>query len=104
VFYSRVLGSLFLFGLGLWFTLDDEARFSMGGRRAIHVDPEGYGAIAVSLFFFGLSIVNLALGFRGRGRIPIFWAGAALVGVALLYGIGQAGLAVWELAHQIAAS
>lgn len=52
----------------------------------IHVDAHGLDAIAIGTFIIGLGIVNLAIGFRDRRRIPVFWTGVGLMIAAFLYG------------------
>jgi len=92
--YARLAGSLLFFGFGAWYAISGEARFTLGGddysnRHPIHVDAHGLDAIVIGCVFVGIGLVNLALGVRGRARLHVFWAGAALLGASVLYGIGN---------------
>ena len=92
VSYPRLAFSLFLFALGGWYAFSRQARFQIGGddlsnRHPIPVDAQGLDAIVIGCVFIGVGLVNLAIGVRGRLRRSIFWAGAALLGLAVLYGV-----------------
>lgn len=102
-FNGRLVGSVVLWSIGLWFTITQHAKFTLGGRRSrpgMPVDAHGLDAIAIGCFFLALGIINLALGIRGPRRIPVFWAGAALFIASVLYGLVNAGLAVASLFTQ----
>src|ERR1041384_5639796 len=94
-FRARLIGTILLCGLGLWFALSGRAKFSLGGdpdsphnqKHVIPVNAAGLDAIAIGTFIIGLGVINLALGIRGPRRIPVFWIGAALFLAAVLYGI-----------------
>jgi hypothetical protein len=92
-FNARALFSLIFWGVGAWFAISERAHFSLGGddygRHAINVDARGWNAIAIAAVFFALGIINLAIGIRGPARIPVFWAGTALLGMTVIYGIAQ---------------
>jgi hypothetical protein len=102
MFYARLIGTILLCSIGLWFAVTRQTGFLLGGdidsqykkNAVVHVDAKGADAVAIGAFFVALGIVNLALGIRGRRRIPVFWAGAGLMMATLLYGIVQAVLAV----------
>jgi hypothetical protein len=90
--YLRLVGSLLFFGLGAWYAVSGEARFQLGGddlsnRKAIHVNAHGMDAVAIGCVFVAAGLVNLALGLRGPARLRVFWAGVALLGAAVLYGL-----------------
>ena len=92
VSYPRLAFSLFLFALGGWYALSREARFQIGGddlsnRHPIRVDAHGLDAIVIGCVFVGVGLVNLAIGVPGRWRRPVFWAGAGLLLMAVLYGV-----------------
>jgi hypothetical protein len=96
-FNARVIGSLLLFALAAYWIIGQRATFTLGGDDnggGDPVDARGYDAIAIGLVPLGLGIVNLAVGIRGRGRIPVFWWGAAALGAAFLYGLVQIVLRV----------
>jgi len=94
MFYPRLIGTILLCGLGLWFALTGRARFALGGdadntfkrNAVIHVNARGVDAVAIGVFFIGLGVVNLALGIRDRRRIAVFWTGAALLCLTAVYG------------------
>ncbi len=91
-FNARMVASVLLFGFAAYWILGQDATFSLGGRRTTHgiqVDAHGWDAVAIGLVPLGLGIVNLALGLRGRARIPVFWCGASILGLSLIYGIVQ---------------
>jgi hypothetical protein len=99
-FNGRLLGSIVLWAIGLWFTITQHAKFTLGGRRTrpgMPVNAFGLDAIAIGCFFLSLGIINLALGIRGERRIPVFWAGAGLFCASVLYGLVKAGIAVASL-------
>ena len=86
------MGSVLLFAIGGWYAVTREARFQLGGddlsnRHPIHVDAHGLDAVAIACVFLGLGAVNLALGIRGRARLPVFWTGIAVLGAAVVYGL-----------------
>jgi hypothetical protein len=88
--YVRLAATLILFGFGAWCALTREARFDIGGddtsnRHAIHVDAHGMDAVVVGAVFVALGLLNLALAIPGDSRIPVFWAGAGLLGATVLY-------------------
>jgi hypothetical protein len=90
--YVRLGFTLLLFGLGAWYALTGKARFDIGGddlsnRHAIHVDAHGMDAVVVGAVFVALGLLNLALAIPGASRIPVFWAGAGLLGATVLYGV-----------------
>jgi hypothetical protein len=89
----RFVTSLFFWGIGIWFLLAGRADFLLGGddqgQRAINVDATGFNAIAIACAFFAVGIINLAVGIRTGVRIPVFWAGVALLGATIIYGIAQ---------------
>jgi hypothetical protein len=92
--YARAAGSLLFFALGAWCALSGRAKFTLGGddysnRHPIYVDAHGMDAAAIGSALVGLGLVNLALGVRGRARLRVFWAGAAVLGATLLYGISN---------------
>jgi hypothetical protein len=103
--YTRLVGTIFLCVLGLWFALTGHAKFGLGGdpdsqyknNHVIHVDARGADAVAIGCFFIALGVVNLALGIRDRRRIPVFWAGAGLMMATFLYAIVLMVLAVVHL-------
>jgi hypothetical protein len=89
---ARLVGSVVLFAIGGWYAVTHEARFVLGGndlsnRGAVNVNAQGLDAVAIGCVFVALGLVNLALGIRGRARIPVFWAGAALLAATALYGL-----------------
>jgi hypothetical protein len=89
---ARLVGSVLLFAIGGWYAITHQARFVLGGndlsnRGAVNVDAHGLDAVAIGCVFLALGLVNLALGIRGRARIPVFWAGAALLASSALYGV-----------------
>jgi hypothetical protein len=94
MFYPRLIGTILLSGLGLWFAISGHARFGLGGDpddsfkrdAVIHVNARGLDAVAIGVFFIGLGVVNLALGIRDRRRIATFWTGAALLCLTAVYG------------------
>jgi hypothetical protein len=97
---GRLLGSIVLWGVGLWFTLTQHAKFLWGGsrsRRGILVNATGLDAIAIGLFFVSLGIINLALGIRSDRRIAVFWVGAGLFLATVAYGLTKATVAVSTL-------
>src|SRR5262245_32746930 len=104
-FYGRLLGSLFLFALGAWFVVTERATFRFGGRDnptsasqvGIPVDASGLDAVAIGTAIIGLGVINLALGIRSRRRILVFWVGAALFLLPILYGLGKFALDVYQL-------
>ena len=104
-FHGRLLGSLFLFALGAWFVVTQNANFRLGGRknptsvsqRGISVDASGLDAIAIGSAVIGLGVINLALGIRSRRRIPVFWVGAALFMLPILYGLWKFALDIYQL-------
>jgi len=90
--YVRLAFTVLFFGFGAWYAVTREARFDVGGddnsnRRAIHVDAHGLDAVVVGAVFVALGLLNLALGIPGPSRIPVFWAGLALLAAAVLYGV-----------------
>ena len=90
--YVRLAFTLLFFGVGAWYAVTREARFDIGGddnsnRRAIHVDAHGMDAVVVGAVFVALGLLNLALGIPGEARIPVFWSGAGLLAVTVLYGV-----------------
>lgn len=98
----RVFITIIFCALGSWAIIGQRAKFNLGGddnssRRAIHVDAHGVDAIAIGVFVFGAGIVNLAAGLRDHRRIPIFWTGAALMAIPVVYGIVLAVQAVVSL-------
>lgn len=103
-FYGQLFGSLFLFALGGWFVITQSATFRLGGKRnptmsqrGISVDASGLDAVAIGSAVIGLGVINLALGIRSRRRIPVFWFGAALFLLPILYGLWKAGLDVYQV-------
>ena len=104
-FNERLVGTIILCGIGLWYALTRQAVFTIGGRpddpvnkrHPIYVNAAGLDAIAIGSFFIGLGIINLALGIRGPRRLPVFWTGAGLLIAAVLYGLTQAVMAVVTL-------
>lgn len=100
---ARVVGTIVLCGIGIWYAAAGQAQFRLGGntrwpkKSAIYVDAAGLDAVAIGCFFISLGVINLALGIRGRRRIPVFWTGAGLLIATLLYGAGQALSAVVRL-------
>ena len=97
-----MLGSLVLIGLGLWFVIARDANFRLGGRenpttqseRGIRVDASGLDAVAIGCAVIGLGVITFALGMRSRRRIPVFWLGAALFVLPILYGL-------WKIARDV---
>ena len=90
--YVRLAFTVLFFGFGAWYAVTREARFDVGGddnsnRRAIHVDAHGLDAVVVGAVFVALGLLNLALGIPGPSRIPVFWAGLALLAATILYGV-----------------
>jgi hypothetical protein len=104
-FYGRLLGSLFLFALGAWFVVTQRATFRFGGRDnptsvrhlGIPVDASGLDAVAIGTAIIGLGVINLALGIRSRRRILVFWIGAALFLLPILYGIWNFALDFYQI-------
>ena len=102
MFYSRLIGTILLCGLGLWFAFTGRARFGLGGdpdnsfkrNAVVRVDAKGLDAAAIGVFCIGLGVVNLALGIRDRRRIATFWTGVALLGLSVVYGAVEAILEV----------
>lgn len=102
MFYPRLIGTILLCTLGLWFAITGRARFGLGGdpdstykrNAVVRVDARGLDAAAIGVFFIGLGVVNLALGIRDQKRITTFWIGVALLGLAAAYGAVQAVLEV----------
>ncbi|HSP16048.1 MAG TPA: hypothetical protein VLV78_14985 [Thermoanaerobaculia bacterium] len=103
--YGRLIGTILLCGIGLWFAVTGHSKFILGGdpdsptykKNPIYVDAHGLDAAAIGCFFISLGIINLSLGVRGPKRIPVFWAGAGLMIATFLYGIAQAVMAVVAL-------
>ena len=101
-FRARLLGTIPLCALGLWFAITRQTGFLLGGdpssslksNGVMHVNATGLDAVAIGCFFIALGIINLALGVRGPRRIPVFWTGAGLMLATFAYGIVQAVLAV----------
>jgi hypothetical protein len=97
MFYARLMGTILLCALGLWFAISGKAHFKLGGdpdsiyksNQVVHVDAHGADAVAIGLFAISLGIINLALGVRDRRRIPIFWTGAGLFILTALYGVAR---------------
>ena len=90
--YVRLAFTVLFFGFGAWCAVTREARFDIGGddlsnRHAIHVDAHGTDAVVVGAVFVALGLLNLALGIPGPSRIPVFWAGLALLAATVLYGV-----------------
>lgn len=110
-FYGRLVGSLFLFAVGGWFVITRHANFRLGGKRdptsalqrGTLVDAAGLDAIAIGCAVIGLGVINLALGIRSRRRIPIFWAGAALFVLPILYGLWKFALDVYQFFTDVTA-
>ena len=94
---ARVIGTILLCGIGLWFAVTRHAKFLFGGdpdstyRRSgiVHVDATGIDAVAIGAVFIALGIINLSIGIRDRRRIPVFWTGAGLFVATVLYGAVQ---------------
>lgn len=92
---ARLVGTILLCGIGLWFALTGRARFGLGGdpdssfRRSgvVRVNATGLDAVAIGAVFVAIGIINLSIGIPGRRRIPVFWTGVALLGATLLYGL-----------------
>jgi hypothetical protein len=82
-FAARLIPTLFLSALGLWFAITRSADFLIGGNirrpykrnRVIFVDATGWDAVAIGCVFIALGIINLALGIPDPRRIPVFWNG-----------------------------
>jgi hypothetical protein len=104
-FAARLIATLFLSALGLWFAITPWADFLLGGNirrpykrnRVIFVDATGWDAVAIGCVFIALGIINLALGIRGPRRIPVFWVGAGLLIATILYGAAKAVIAIASL-------
>jgi hypothetical protein len=104
-----MLASAFLLALGGWFVVTREANVLIGGSenpisatdRGTPVDAEGLDAAAIGCAIIGLGVINLALGIRSRRRIPVFWAGAALLLLAICYGLWKVALDVYRFASGI---
>ena len=110
-FYARLVASLFLFSLGGWFAITQDASFRLGGRdggtgsrRGTFVNATGPDAIAIGCLIIGLGVINLALGMRSRRRIPVFWVGAALFLGPVLYGLGKSVLDAYQFVSDVRAS
>ena len=56
----------------------------------------GLDAIAIGTAVIGLGVINLALGIRSRRRIPVFWVGAALFLLPIVYGLSKFALDVYQ--------
>lgn len=92
---ARVIGTVLLCAIGLWFAVTQRAKFGLGGNpdsqykynKVLHVDANGLDAIAIGIFFVSLGVINLALGIHDRRRIPVFWTGAGLFLATLAYGV-----------------
>jgi hypothetical protein len=98
-FNGRSVGSVILFAFAAYCLIGQSAVFTLGGDdngggHPIYVNAQGSDAIAIGLVPLGLGIVNIAAGIRGRGRIAVFWWGAAVLGAAFLYGLVQVVLRV----------
>lgn len=99
-----MVGSVFLLTLGSWFIITRHTNFLLGGRnnptldidRPTLVRTSGLDAIAIGCAVIGIGVINLALGMRSRKRIPVFWVGAVLLVLPIVYGVGKFGLDVYQ--------
>lgn len=111
-FYGRLLGSLFLFAMGSWFVITQQANFRLGGQdnptleseKGTPVDASGLDAVAIGCAVIGLGTINIALGIASRRRIPVFWLGAALFVLPVLYGLWKLALDVYQFIISINSS
>jgi hypothetical protein len=95
-FNARVFGSLILFAIGGWFAITQKASFLLGGnpeatsisRRGTFINAEGLSAVALGSAIVGLGVMNIAFGMTSERRKMVFWVGAALFLIPLIYGVG----------------
>jgi hypothetical protein len=106
-FLTSVIGSVFLFALGGWFAITQKANFTIGGtdtRRGSLIDLEGPGAIALGTAIIGVGIMNIAFGMVTDRRKTVFWVGAALFLIPLIYGVGLFVLDVYQFITSVMTS
>lgn len=103
--YGRLVGTILLCAIGLWYAVTREARFALGGdpdstyknKHVTYVHERGLGAVAIGNFFCALGVINLALGIRDRRRITVFWCGTAMLALTLAYWVCLAAMEVWSV-------
>ena len=96
----RILFTVLLCGMGLWYAINQETGFLLGGEtdtEAIHVDATGFDAVVVGAVFIAVGIINLALAIAGPRRIPVFWTGVGLLLATVVYGMLKVIVAVVSL-------
>jgi hypothetical protein len=110
-FNARIVASVLLFALGGWYVVTQEAHFRLGGRtggtgsrRGTFVDATGVDAVAIGTFIISLGVINLALGMRSERRKAVFWVGAALFLLPIVYGLGKVALDVFQFVNDVRTS
>ena len=91
-FWQRLIGSILLFGFAAYCFLAQHIVISSGRRATSSLSRrpsvfDGPDAVVLGLAAVALGLINLAVGWRSRFQLHLFWTGLLLGGGCLLYGL-----------------